>query len=51
LWTNPATGAVETIPRHTYDAAVARQRQSEPRETLEDVKKSLRRSGKLRANG
>ena len=34
-----------------YDAAVARERQSEPRETLEDVKKRLRRRGKLRGNG
>ena len=34
-----------------YDAAVAHERQSEPRETLEDVKKRLRRRGKLRVNG
>ena len=34
-----------------HDAAVARERQSEPRETLEDVKKRLRRRGKLRGNG
>ena len=32
------------------DAAVARERRSEPRERLEDVKKRLRRRGKLRAN-
>ena len=34
-----------------YDAAVARELQSERRETLEAVKKGLRRRGKLRANG
>ena len=34
-----------------YDAAVARQRKNEPRETLEVVKKRLRRRGKLRVNG
>jgi DNA anti-recombination protein RmuC len=34
-----------------HDAAVARERQSESRETLEAVKKRLRRRGKLRANG
>ena len=30
-----------------YDATVARRRQNEPRETLESVKKRLRRRGKL----
>jgi len=34
-----------------HDAAVARERQSDPRETLEDVRKRLRRRGKLRGNG
>lgn len=34
-----------------YDATAARERQSEPRETLDAVKKRLRRKGKLRANG
>jgi hypothetical protein len=34
-----------------YDAAVARERQSEPRETLEAVKRKLRRRGKRRTNG
>ena len=34
-----------------YDAAAARERQSEPRETLDAVKKRLRRKGKLRADG
>jgi hypothetical protein len=33
------------------DAAVARERESEPRETLETVRKRLRRRGKLRVNG
>jgi hypothetical protein len=33
------------------DAAIARERQSEPREALETVKKRLRRRGKLRVNG
>jgi len=51
------TAVVIDLKRHSelwedfYDAAVARQRQSEPRETLESVKKGLRRRGKLRANG
>jgi len=31
-----------------YDSAIARKRQSEPRETIESVKKRLRRRGKLR---
>lgn len=34
-----------------YDAAVARQRQDEPRETLESVKRRLRRHGKLKSDG
>jgi hypothetical protein len=34
-----------------YDAAVVRERQNEPRETLETVKKRLRRRGKLQRNG
>jgi hypothetical protein len=33
------------------DAAVARERQGEPRETLESVKRRLRHQGKLRRNG
>ncbi len=51
------TAVVIDLKRHSeiwedfYDAAVARQRQNEPRETLESVKKKLRRRGKLRANG
>jgi hypothetical protein len=34
-----------------YDAAVARERQNEPREALETVKRRLRRRGKLQRNG
>ncbi len=34
-----------------YDAATARQRRDEPRETLESVKRRLRRRGKLRSDG
>lgn len=34
-----------------YDASVARQRKDEPRETLESVKRKLRRQGKLLADG
>ena len=34
-----------------YDASVARRRQKEPRETLESVKKRLRRRGKLSSDG
>ncbi|MBI2999978.1 MAG: hypothetical protein HYY46_16235 [Deltaproteobacteria bacterium] len=51
------TAVVIDLKRHSelwedfYDAAVARERQSEPRETLEAVKKRLRRRGKLRDNG
>lgn len=51
------TAAVIDLKRHSelwedfYDAAVARQRQNETRETLESVKKRLQRSGKLRRNG
>ena len=51
------TAVVIDLRRHSevwedfYDAAVARERQSEPRETLDAVKKRLRRTGKLRVNG
>jgi hypothetical protein len=51
------TAVVIDLTRHFglwedfYDAAVARERESEPRETLEAVKKRLRRRGKLRVNG
>jgi hypothetical protein len=51
------TAVVIDLKRHSelwedfYDAAVARERQSEPRETLEAVKKRLRRRGNLRVNG
>ena len=34
-----------------YDATVARRRRNEPRETLESVKKRLRRRGKLDSDG
>lgn len=34
-----------------YDAAVARERQNEPRETLETVKRRLRQRGKLQHDG
>lgn len=34
-----------------YDAIVARERQDEPRESLEVVKQRLRRKGKLNRNG
>jgi hypothetical protein len=34
-----------------YDAAVARQRENEPRETLESVKKRLRRRGQTESHG
>lgn len=34
-----------------YDATVARRRQNEPRETLESVKKRLRKRGKLSSDG
>ena len=34
-----------------YDAAVARQREKEPRETLESVKKRLRRRGQNESHG
>ena len=34
-----------------YDASVARQRQGEPRETIESVKRRLRRRGKLSSDG
>jgi hypothetical protein len=51
------TAVVIDLKKHSelwedfYDAAVARQRKNEPRETLEAVKKRLRRRGKLRVNG
>ena len=51
------TAVVIDLQRHSdlwedfYDAAVARQRRNEPRETLESVKKRLSRRGKLRRNG
>ena len=51
------TAVVIDLRRHSevwedfYDATVARQRQGEPRETLESVKRRLRRRGKLRSNG
>ena len=51
------TAVVIDLKRHSelwedfHDAAVARERQSEPRETLEAVKRRLRRRGKLHANG
>jgi hypothetical protein len=51
------TAVVIDLKKHSelwedfYDAAVARQRQHEPRDTLEAVKKRLRRTGKLRAHG
>lgn len=34
-----------------YDTAVARQRENEPRETLESVKKRVRRRGQSQSNG
>ncbi len=34
-----------------YDAVTARKRRREPRETLAQVKRRLRRTGKLRRNG
>ena len=51
------TAVVIDLKRHSevwedfYDATVARQRQGEPRETLESVKRRLRRRGKLRSDG
>ena len=51
------TAVVIDLQRHSdlwedfSDAAVARQRRNEPRETLESVKKRLSRRGKLRRNG
>lgn len=51
------TAVVIDLKKHSqvwedfYDAAVARQRQSEPRETLETVKRKLRRRGKLSSDG
>ncbi len=50
------TAAVIDLKRHSelwedfYDAAVARERRNEPRETLESVKRRLRRRGKLPPN-
>ena len=34
-----------------YDSALARERENEPRESLEEVKERLHRGGKLRTNG
>jgi hypothetical protein len=51
------TAVVIDAKRHSevwedfYDATVASQRQGEPRETLEFVKRRLRRRGKLRSDG
>jgi hypothetical protein len=51
------TAVVIDLKRHSevwedfYDATVARQRQGEPRKTLESVKRRLRRRGKLRSGG
>ena len=51
------TAVVIDLKRHSevwedfYDATVARQRQGEPRETLESVKRRLRRRGKLPSDG
>jgi hypothetical protein len=51
------TAVVIDLRRHSevredfYDATVARQRQDEPRETLESVKRKLRRRGKLSSGG
>jgi len=51
------TAVVIDLKRHSevwedfHDVSVARQRQHEPRETLESVKQKLRRRGKLSLNG
>ena len=51
------TAVVIDLKKHSdvwedfYDAAVARQRQHEPRETLDSVKRRLRRRGKLGSDG
>jgi len=51
------TAVVIDLRRHSevwedfYDATVARQRLDEPRETLESVKRRLRRQGKLSSDG
>ena len=51
------TAVVIDLKKHSevwedfYDASVARQRQSEPRDTLESVKRRLRRRGKLSSDG
>jgi hypothetical protein len=50
------TAVVIDLKKHSdvwedfYDASVARQRVHEPRESLEAVKRQLRRRGKLRLN-
>ena len=51
------TAVVIDLKKHSevwedfYDASVVRQRQDEPRETLESVKRRLRRRGKLSSDG
>ena len=51
------TAVVIDLKKHSevwedfYDASVARQRHDEPRETLESVKRRLRRRGKLGSGG
>ena len=51
------TAVVIDLKKHSdvwedfYDVAVARQRQHEPRETLDSVKRRLRRRGKLGSDG
>jgi hypothetical protein len=51
------TAVVIDLKRHSeiwedfYDATAARQRKDEPRETLESVKRRLRRRGKLPSDG
>ena len=48
------TAVVIDLKKHSevwedfYDSAVARKREHEPRESLDSVRKRLRRSGKLR---
>ena len=50
------TAVVIDLKRHAalwedfYDAALAKSRQEEPRETFESVKRRLRRQGKLSPN-
>ena len=51
------TAVVIDLKKHSevwedfYDASVARQRQNEPRETLDAVKRRLHRRGKLISDG